>query len=52
MGRRTLVVAGLASLALCGCGQKGPLYFPEDRSEEKKSKDKRTSLGRRASSVA
>ena len=51
VARRTLVVAGLASLVLGGCGQKGELYFPEDRPEEKKSKDKRSSLGTRGSSV-
>ena len=51
VARRTVVLAGLAGLALGGCGQKGPLFFPEDRAEEEKKskdKDKRSSLGRRS----
>ena len=50
--RRALLVAGLAGLVLSGCGQKGPLYFPEERIEEKKSKAKRSSLGRRGPTTA
>lgn len=46
--RRALGAAlalGAATL-MGGCGQRGPLYFPEDRIEEEKAKRKRSSAGR------
>lgn len=37
--RRTCLGLAVAAVAvLSGCGQKGPLYFPEDRLEELKKK--------------
>ena len=47
--RRLLVRGALAigaGAALAGCGQKGPLYFPEERVEEEKEKRKSSSTGR------
>jgi len=47
VARRALLIAGaLSALTLAGCGQKGDLYFLEDRIEEEKSKRKSSSRGR------
>ncbi|MDH3314720.1 MAG: lipoprotein [Gammaproteobacteria bacterium] len=52
--RRRLIRGSLilvASVVLNACGQKGPLYFPEDNEEEKKKNNEKSSaLGRRRSS--
>jgi len=40
--RRTCLGLAVAAVTLVsGCGQKGPLYFPEDRLEELKKKRRR-----------
>ncbi len=55
LGRRRLIqwsVLGLAAAALNACGQKGPLYLPEDEEDEKKKKEKSAGLGRPRSSRA
>lgn len=42
-----------ASVALLGCGQKGPLYLPEETEDEKKKKKETSSgIGRSHSSRA
>ena len=35
-----LALALAGSVALAGCGQKGPLFLPQDVLEKKKKKDK------------
>jgi predicted small lipoprotein YifL len=45
--RRLLLRTALgatAAVALSACGQKGPLYFPEDRLEEEKARRRRSEL--------
>ncbi len=47
--RRRLIqwsLLGIAAPLLKACGQKGPLYLPEDEEDEKKKKKKTTALGR------
>ena len=44
-----LAVAGVVSSA---CGQKGPLYLPEEEGEEKKKKEKTTAVSRPRSKPA
>ena len=49
IGRRRLIqsaLLGLSAALLNACGQKGPLYLPEDEEDEKKKKDKSAALGR------
>lgn len=41
-----LTLLSVAAVVLHACGQKGPLYLPEEKSEEKKKKQKSTALGR------
>ncbi len=42
-----LSLLGLAAIVLSACGQKGPLYLPEESEDEKKKKKEKTSaLGR------
>lgn len=49
ISRRKLMAAMAATLAagLAGCGQKGPLYRPEDDKEDKKQATGRTDDARR-----
>ncbi|MDX1529812.1 MAG: lipoprotein [Gammaproteobacteria bacterium] len=50
IGRRRLIqwsLLGLPAAFLNACGQKGPLYLPDDgEDEKKKKKDKSAALGR------
>ncbi|MDX1513858.1 MAG: lipoprotein [Gammaproteobacteria bacterium] len=33
---RSILLGAVAGMAISGCGQKGPLYLPEDELEKKK----------------
>ena len=41
-----LTLLAVTATVLSACGQKGPLYLPEEESKEKKKKQKSTVLGR------
>jgi len=46
--RRRLIRLSLLAVAaaiLSACGQKGPLYLPDEEGDEKKKKEKTTALG-------
>lgn len=51
--RLLLLVCALAVGSFsAGCGQKGPLYLPQDEKEEERKKEKTSALGARRGSAA